>query len=83
MRGNSRVSPVCADLARIACSPCVCRPFPSVALPCAGLWRWGVFVTADGESNKQQWSETAKGLCTRGCAASGFEVQSSEGDVVA
>ena len=39
-----------------------------------------VFVTADGEYDKDQWAETVKGLIEKGAVASGFEVTSQEGD---
>lgn len=39
-----------------------------------------IFVTADGEYDKQQWSEMARGLVENGAVASGFEITRREGD---
>lgn len=41
-----------------------------------------VFVTADGEMNKEQWAEMAKGLADRGAVASDFEITGGEGDTI-
>ncbi len=38
-----------------------------------------IFVTADGELNREQWSEMVKGLVQKGATISGFEVTGEEG----
>ena len=39
-----------------------------------------VFITADGEMNKDQWAKMIQGLVEKGAIASGFEVTGEEGD---
>lgn len=39
-----------------------------------------VFVTADGELNREQWAEMAKGLVSKRATASDFEVTGKDDD---
>lgn len=39
-----------------------------------------VIVTSDGEFDKEQWADMAKGLVDKGAVASGFKVTGQEGD---